>query len=91
MKASRNARGPGSLDQTARERNLRYLDAVCRWAEALVDLRTAEAVGADLDETQRRSLCDLVSAAQQEAADLAAEAVTAGSPLPFPRSPSAWG
>lgn len=84
MKGNPHARGPGSPDPIARERNLRYLDAVCRWAEALVDLRTAEAYGADLDETHRHSLRDLVSAAQREVAGLAAEAVTAGSPLPFP-------
>ncbi len=83
MKTARTTSGVSS-GADARERNLRYLDAICRWAEALVDMRTAEAFGADLDETHRQSLRDLVAAAEREAAGLAAEAVAAGSPLPFP-------
>ncbi len=67
-----------------RDRNLRYLDAVCRWAEALVDWRTAEAYGADLDESQRAALQQAVTWADEEVNRIAAEAEREGVSLPLP-------
>ena len=78
MKATR--REPADL----RERNYRYLDALCGWAEALVDLRTAQQFAAEMDDARLSDLSRRVQEARAEMDRIAREAEQAGQPLPLP-------
>lgn len=71
-----NARetAPGNLP-------LMHLDAICRWAEALADLRTAELM-AGFDQVAPALQVDL-DAAGSRIADIEAQAATAGTRLPL--------
>lgn len=64
------------------ERNLQFLDALCRWAEALVEMRTSMAYG-DRDAEGIAALHDDASLAEEDLARLGEEARKAGTPLPF--------
>lgn len=66
-----------SAAREAQERNLQYLDAVCRWAEALVDLRTAELYGGQSEAVIPAMRADL------EDAEAAIRSLEAGPPVPF--------
>ncbi|MBM4397702.1 MAG: ATP-binding protein [Deltaproteobacteria bacterium] len=69
-------------EAAARDRNLRYLDAVCRWAEALVDLRTAELYGDQSDDVLA-ALSTEMESAEEMIREVAGEAAEAGRPVPF--------
>lgn len=66
------------------ELNLRYLDAICRWAEALVDRKTAQAYGADIEAERLEEMANAASQALAEAHRLSAKAESLGMPLPLP-------
>jgi SpoVK/Ycf46/Vps4 family AAA+-type ATPase len=59
-----------------------HLDAICRWAEALVDLRTAEAIG-DLDPAAIEALAARVVDAEEGIAAVSADARGGATALPF--------
>ncbi len=79
---SQNAAAQAAPAGPPRVHHIEALDAVCRWAEALVDWRTSLAWG-DRDEAGLATLKSAVDAAEAQYAAVVAKAAADGVTLPF--------